>query len=78
MIFNEILVFSQPEIKKNTTVSTDPDKHPHIIVNMNITFPNVPCYLLELTMKTSVNAMDDADINRNLIWQHVDEDGAVV
>ena len=78
MIFNELMIFKEPEIKKNTTVSTDPDKHPHIIVNMDITFPNVPCYLLDVNVKTSVNSMDDADINRKLVWRHLDEDGKVV
>ena len=59
-------------------MSTDPDKHPHIFVNINITFPNIPCYLLDLGVKTSVNSMDDADINRKLIWQHLDEDSKAI
>ena len=51
----EYNIYRTPEIKKNTTVSTDPNKRSTMLVNMDIEFPNVPCYLLDINMKTSVN-----------------------
>ena len=63
LIYNELQILYSPEIKKNTTVSTDPNKHPHIQLNLDINFPNVPCYLVTLDMKTSVNEMSMEQIN---------------
>ena len=74
LIMNEIKILYTPEIKKNTTVSTDPNKHPHIALNLDINFPNVPCYLVSLELKTSVNEMSMAEINKYLVWSHVDKD----
>jgi len=55
LVFNELAILATPEITKNTTVSTDPDKRSHILVNIDMVFPNTPCYLLDIDMKTSVN-----------------------
>lgn len=78
LVYNELIMLNTPEITKNTTVSTDPDKRPHILVNMDFVFPNTPCYLLDLDMKTSVNTMDSAEMTRALAWSHVDANGKVV
>jgi hypothetical protein len=67
-----------PEITKNTTVSTDPDKRPHILMNLDIVFPNTPCYLIDLDMKTSVSAMNSTSLISQLAWGHVDESGKTV
>jgi len=62
LLLNELRLLNTPEIIKNTTVSTDPDKRPHILVNLDMVFPNAPCYLLDIEMKTSVNAMDSSEL----------------
>ena len=72
LIYNEVIILYTPEIKKNTTVSTDPNKHPHIALNLDINFPNVPCFLVALDLKTSVNEMTMEEINKFLVWSHVD------
>lgn len=57
-------MLAEPEFRKNTTVSTDPDKRSHILVNLDILFPNTPCYLIDIEMKTSVNEMDKKELNK--------------
>ena len=75
LIFYEVKTLYTPEIKKNTTVSTDPNKHPHIQLNLDIDFPNVPCYLVTIDMKTSVNEMSMEEMNNYIAWSHVDSKG---
>jgi hypothetical protein len=72
-----LAVLFEPEYKKNTTVSTDPHKHSHILMNMDIDFPNVPCFLLDIGVSTSVNSMDDKDIFESLKFQHVSQEEEV-
>jgi hypothetical protein len=57
LIYNEMITLNEPIFKKNATVSTDPHKNSHILMNIDITFPNVPCFLLDMGMSTSVNAL---------------------
>lgn len=78
MIYNELIILRTPEIKKNTTVSADPNKHPHIIINMDMAFPNVPCWLIDINMRTSVNSMESSEINKQLTWTHMDPTNNVV
>ena len=59
LIYNELMILLEPEFSKNTTVSTDPHKHSHIIMNLDIDFPNAPCFLIEVGMSTSVNSMSE-------------------
>ena len=71
LLYSELSILFDPQYKKNTTVSTDPHKHSHILMNMDIDFPNVPCFMLDIGVSTSVNSMDDADIYNNLKFQHI-------
>ena len=43
-------------------------------MNMDIDFPNVPCFLLDIGVSTSVNSMDDKDIYEQLKFQHVSQE----
>ena len=72
MLFDQWTLYNSPEIIKNTTVSTDPDKRSHILVNLDIVFPNSPCYLIDILMKTSVNEMDAEAMTKSLAWVHED------
>lgn len=76
--FSEYKVLQTPLIEKTTTVSTDPSKHPHIAINLEMIFPNIPCFLIEPTLRTSVNFMPSDQIINNLTWAHVDADEKVV
>jgi hypothetical protein len=78
LLFNEWQIFQTPEIKKNTTVSTDPDKKPHITVNLDLTFPNTPCYMIDMVMRTTVNEADKDILIKSLTWQHSKADGEIV
>jgi len=76
LVINEYNIYKSPEVRKNTTVSTDPNKRSTIFVNMDIEFPNVPCYFLDLGMQTSVNQMNSSDMIRKLNWKHIAADGS--
>lgn len=78
LLFNEWRLLMTPHIKKNTTVSTDPDKHAKIRLNMDLKFPNAPCFLLHVEAATSVNRMDHEETSKKLIWSHVNKDGDTV
>ena len=68
----------EPHIHKTTTVSTDPSKHPHIMMNLDVRFPGAPCWLLEIGMKTGVSSMDEPELQRMLTFQHIDKDEKIV
>jgi hypothetical protein len=56
------MTYLAPMVVKNTTVSTDPNKQPHVLINIEMTFPNMPCFLLEADLSTSVNYKGVDDI----------------
>jgi len=78
LIYNEIVMLNSPVIKKNTTVSTDPDKHSKIKMNLDIFFPNTPCFLINVEVFTSVNHMENSELAQNFKWSHVDKNGKEV
>jgi hypothetical protein len=69
-LYSELSILFQPEYKKNTTVSTDPHRHAHILMNIDIDFPNVPCFLLDFGVSTSVNSMEHKEIYERLEFIH--------
>jgi len=72
-LYSELVILFEPEYKKNTTVSTDPHRHSHILMNIDIDFPNVPCFLLDIGVSTSVNSMNDDEIFERLVFKHFDQ-----
>jgi hypothetical protein len=78
LAFEEYKILQTPLIEKTTTVSTDPSKHPHISINLDIIFPNIPCFLIEPAMRTSVNFLPPHEIINNLTWTHVDANENVI
>ena len=78
MIYNELILLYTPLIKKNTTVSTDPDKHSKIKMNVNMTFTNTPCFLLSVEVFTSVNHLEHDELSKQLTWTHVDKNGKII
>ena len=65
-----------PMVSKNTTVSTDPNKQPHILINLDIVFPNMPCYLIEADLSTSVNHMESDELEKMMKMTHIKKNGA--
>lgn len=78
LIYNELITLNVPIFKKNATVSTDPHRNSHILMNVDITFPNVPCFLLDMGMSTSVNALHWDEIQRVLTFSHLNQRGDIV
>lgn len=70
LLIDQWILYQTPEIKKNTTVSTDPDKRSKIQMNMYIVFPNCPCYMIDIVMKTSVNEVNKDEMIKSLHWSH--------
>jgi len=60
LIFNEYMILITPEIKKNSTVAGDPSQHGHIMLNLDMDFPNTPCFLIEFEHSTEVNYIGPA------------------
>jgi hypothetical protein len=56
------MILITPEIKKNSTVAGDPSQHQHIMMNLDMDFPNVPCFLLEFEHSTEVNYLGPDEI----------------
>lgn len=52
LVYSELSVLFTPEYKKNVTVSSDPSKHPHLRINLNIVFPNLPCPMVMVMVQT--------------------------
>lgn len=48
LLVDQWFLLQTPLIKKNTTVSTDPDKRSKILLNIDVVFPNCPCYMIDL------------------------------
>ena len=45
-------------------------------MNIDIDFPNIPCYLIRMTMSTQVNEMGEDEFNRYLTYTHKSPDGS--
>lgn len=48
-----------------------------IQINLDITFPNIPCWYLQTDMITSVNHITNNEAQQNLTWRHEDSNGRV-
>ena len=75
MLIDQWMIYQSPEIKKNTTVSTDPDKRSTVQFNLDVDFPNTPCFMIDVLMKTTVNEMDKGTMIKSLRWSHIDQAG---
>jgi hypothetical protein len=42
-------------------------------MNVDIIFPNCPCYLIQMVMKTSVNNVESEELMKQLTWAHLDK-----
>jgi hypothetical protein len=51
-------------------VSTDPDKKSKIDITLDVTFPNTPCYMIDIVMKTTVSEADKDTMIKGLSWRH--------
>lgn len=75
LIFNEYMILITPLIKKNSTVAGDPSQHQHIVLNLDMDFPNTPCFLLEFEHRTEVNYVGPSEIQKWLQFRHIDPNG---
>jgi hypothetical protein len=47
-------------------------------MNIDLRFPNTPCYLLDLGLRTGVNSIDHKELVKSLKWKHFNKDGEKV
>lgn len=74
----ELILLRTPLVEKTTTVATDPARHPRIPVNLDIVFPSMPCFLIEPSMRTTLNGVSSDEISSSLKWEIIDKYGNVL
>lgn len=72
LIGREFFLLQTPKITKTTQVSTDPLKHSTIKMNIDIWFPNAPCWLIEIQVATGINTIAEQELQKMLEWSHVE------
>jgi hypothetical protein len=75
LIYNETRSHLEPVLTKDTHIATDPMDGQYVDINMDIVFPNAPCYLIQVTSKNSVNTMSHEQIFKNLNYIRLDSEG---
>jgi hypothetical protein len=54
LTFFEINEYVKPHIKKDTFIAQDPHQGQFVTMNLDITFPNAPCYMIDLDIASSI------------------------
>lgn len=47
-------------------------------MNIDIEFPNLPCFLIEIFMRTSVNQINEESLSSQLSWHHINQNNSLV
>lgn len=71
-------MINTPIYIKDTTVSADPDKQSKVLINMNMTFPNMPCPLITIYSENTLNKIENGVIRPQITWSHIDSTGKPV
>lgn len=48
------------------------------MMNFDVLFPNVPCYLIDINIRTSVNMLENDEISRLMTYRHVSKRGEII
>ncbi|KAH0586268.1 hypothetical protein H2248_007517 [Termitomyces sp. 'cryptogamus'] len=77
LAFTTIEFLDYRRITIDTSIVVDKSRGEKLTVNMNITFPRVPCYLLSLDVM-DISGELQRDLSHNILKVRLDERGAVV
>jgi len=50
----EVNEYVKPHIQKDTFIAQDPHQGQFVTMNIDVTFPNAPCYLIDLEIASSI------------------------
>ncbi|KAI0632402.1 Sec1-like protein [Trametes polyzona] len=75
--FTTIEFFDYRRVNVDTSIVVDRSRGEKLTVNMNITFPRVPCYLLSLDVM-DISGETQSDITHNILKTRLDERGVPV
>ncbi|KAH9851510.1 Sec1-like protein [Lenzites betulinus] len=75
--FSTIEFFDYRRVNVDTSIIVDRSRGEKLTVNMNVTFPRVPCYLLSLDVM-DISGETQADITHNILKTRIDELGAAI
>ncbi|RPD62723.1 Sec1-domain-containing protein [Lentinus tigrinus ALCF2SS1-7] len=75
--FTTIEFFDYRHVNVDTSIVVDRSRGEKLTVNMNVTFPRVPCYLLSLDVM-DISGETQADITHNILKTRLDERGVTV
>lgn len=54
LAFYEVNEYVKPHIKKDTFIAQDPHPGQYLTMNIDITFPNAPCYMIDVDVASSI------------------------
>ncbi|KAI0669265.1 endoplasmic reticulum-derived transport vesicle ERV46 [Trametes maxima] len=75
--FTTIEFFDYRRVNVDTSIIVDRSRGEKLTVNMNVTFPRVPCYLLSLDVM-DISGETQSDITHNILKTRLDERGVPV
>ncbi len=55
----EVNEYVKPHIKKDTFIAQDPHQGQYVTMNIDVTFPNAPCYLIDLDVASSLQTSSE-------------------
>jgi hypothetical protein len=50
----EVNEYVKPHIQKDTFIAQDPHQGQFVTMNIDVTFPHAPCYLIDLDIASSI------------------------
>ncbi|KAI0826786.1 Sec1-like protein [Trametes gibbosa] len=75
--FSTIEFFDYRRVNVDTSIIVDRSRGEKLTVNMNVTFPRVPCYLLSLDVM-DISGETQSDITHNILKTRLDERGTAI
>lgn len=76
LFFLEVNEYVKPHIQKDTFIAQDPHEGQFVTMNIDITFPNAPCYMIDIEVASSIATSDMS--RQDLIKRRLNSKGELV
>jgi len=64
-----------PKISKDTYIASDPNEGKNIFLNLDITFHNAPCFMIDIELRSSIKVVGQHELNEYLVRRRLGKDG---